>query len=110
MISVTVVECVMLPLVPVTVMVYVPGTALPLTLNVSVDVPVPPEDSVTDDGLNVADTFGGTPDLDSVIVPLKPFTEVSVMVVEPEDPRGIVREVGEALIVKSGVGPLTVSV
>ncbi len=110
MISVTVVECVSAPLVPVTVTVYVPGTALFLTLKVSVDVPVPPADSVTVGGLNDTVTFEGTPDVDSVTVPLKPFSEVRVMVVEPEDWRGIVRDVGEALIVKSAPGPVTESV
>lgn len=85
-VSVTVVVCVCPPPVPVTVMVKVPVVAVGDATNVRVDDPVPPETSVTVDGLNVAVVPLGGAELDSVIVPLKPFSDVKVIVVVALDP------------------------
>lgn len=52
-VSVIVAECVRVPLVPVIVMVNVPVVAVGDAENVMVDVPVPPETSVTVVGLKV---------------------------------------------------------
>jgi hypothetical protein len=105
--SVTVVEWVRLPLVPVMVMVntpvWVPG---PLPVNVSVEVPPPP---VTLAGLKLALTPVGSPLVESVTVPLNPLSEVMVTVVDVEPLFDIVRLEGEALMLKSPApGALTV--
>ena len=75
-----------MPLVPVTVMVNVPVVAAEDAENVSTELPEPPEAKVTCVGLKVAVVPEGGADLESVIVPLKPFRDVSVIVVVAEDP------------------------
>jgi hypothetical protein len=108
MCSDTVVEWVRLPLVPVMVMVKVPVPA-PLPLNVSVEVPVPPDETVTLAGLNVALTPEGSVPVESVMVPLKPLSEVIVIVVVVAPFLDIDRLEGEALMLKSGdAGAVTV--
>ena len=91
------------------VMVKVPVVAVPEALNVIVDVPVPPETRVTVTGLNAAVVPLGGVDLDNVIVPLNPFSEVNVIVDVPLPPCKIVTDVGEALMLKSG-GAVVVTV
>ena len=103
-VSVIVVECVRLPLVPVMVMVNVPLEA-PLLVKVRVEVPLP----ATLVGLKLAETPEGNVPVDSETVPVKPFSDVMVMVVVVEPNRGIVRLEGDALMLKSPVpGALTV--
>jgi hypothetical protein len=62
--------CVRLPLVPVTVMVYVPVGAELDAARFSVQFPEPP---VTVIGLKVAVTPEGTPLADNAMSPVKPF-------------------------------------
>jgi hypothetical protein len=87
-------------------MVKVPLDA-PLLVKVRVEVPLP----VTVVGLKVAVTPAGRVPVDSETVPVKPFSAVMVIVVEPDPVRCIVRLEGDALMLKSGVaGPVTVRV
>jgi len=85
----------------------VPGAVEAPTLTVRVDVAVPPEVRVTEVGLNVAVTPVGAPETERLTVPAKPLSEVSVMVDAPDPPGAIVRDVGEAVMEKSG-GAVTV--
>lgn len=103
-VSVIVVECDSVPLVPVIVMVNVPVVAVLEVVKVIVDVPVAPETRVTLTGLNAATVPLGVADAESVIVPLNPFNDVSVIVDVPVLPWMIVTEVGDALVLKSGGG------
>ena len=73
--SVTVAECVRLPLVPVIVSGYVPAAAVPVA-TVSVEVP----DAVTEAGLNVAVAPAGTPLTLNDTLPAKPFIALTVAV------------------------------
>jgi hypothetical protein len=108
-VSVTVAGWVRLPLVPVIVMVNVPVVAVADAVKVTVEVPVPPEARVTVAGLNVTVVPLGGAELDSVIVPLNEFNDDSVTVVVPDEPRCTVTELGETLMLKSGVaGAVTV--
>jgi hypothetical protein len=86
------------------VIVNVPVVAVVVAENVIVDVPVPPETRVIDAGLNVAVVPAGVAELDSVIVPLNPLSEVNVIVDVPVPPWIIVTVVGEAVMLKSAVG------
>ena len=61
-----------LPLVPVTMMRYVPRATFFFESSVSVDEPA----FTTEDGLNRAVTFLGKPLADSDTVPLKPAPEI----------------------------------
>ena len=108
--SVIVVECVRPLLTPVTVIVKVPvGVCPPLPVNVRVDVPVPPDATVTPVGLKLALTPAGSVPVESETVPLKPFNDVIVMVADVEPVLGIVKLEGDALMLKSPVtGALTV--
>ncbi len=100
-VSTMLVEWVRLPLVPVMVMVNVPVVAVELAVRDSVEVPggatgLGAKEAVTPDGRPVADRVTGLE---------KPPTEDSVMVTVPAlPPRYIVREVGLAEMVKSGLG------
>lgn len=60
-------------------------------------------------GLKLTVTRLPWPDADSEIAELKPFKPVVLIFEVPELPRVTVTEDGEALIVKSGVNPVTVS-
>jgi hypothetical protein len=73
-IRVRVVEFTRLPLVPVTVIVYVPVAMLDPTVKVRAEVPEP----VIAVGLKAAVTLDGRLDADNKIEPLKPFTAVVV--------------------------------
>jgi len=75
-VRVRVVEFTRLPLVPVTVIVYVPVATLDATVKVKAEVPEP----VIAVGLKPAVTLPGTLDADNEIDPLKPFTAVVVTV------------------------------
>jgi len=75
---------------PVTVTVTVPVAALLLAANVNVLV------LVVLLGLNDAVTPLGRPDADKLTLPLKPFCGVTVMVLAPLAPCGIVRLLGDA--------------
>jgi hypothetical protein len=89
-------------------MVNVPLCA-PLPVNVRVDVPVPPAPTVTLAGLKFALTPPGSVPVDNETVPLKPFSDVMVMVVEVAPFLGIVRLDGDAPMLKSPVtGAVTV--
>jgi len=100
-VTVTVVEWESVPLVPVTVTVYVPGVELE---QFSVEVPEP----VTLVGLNVhVSPVGDTVEARETI-PLNPLSAVTVIVDDPEDPEVKETLVGLAAIVKSG-GAVTVT-
>jgi len=105
-VRVTVVVWVWLPLVPVMVMVKVPvGVWPPLPVKVRVEVPLP----ATLAGLKLAETPAGSEPVDSETVPLKPFSDVMVTVVDVELVLTSVRLEGDALILKSPVpGAVTV--
>ena len=103
----TVVVCVTPPPVPVTVIVRVPRAAFLLTLIVMVDDPVP--GAAIGFGLKLTVTRLPCPEADNEIAELNPFKAVVLIVEEPEPPRVTVTEEGEALMVKFGVTPVTVS-
>lgn len=93
----TVVVCVVLPALPVTVMVYVAGVTEAPTAIVIVDVPVP----VMEVGLNVTVTPLGWPLALNTTGVLNPPVVVLVMVEVPEAPCATVTEVGLAERLKS---------
>jgi hypothetical protein len=106
-VSVTVVVWVTPPPLPVTVIVEVPVLALRFTVSVIVEVPDP--GAAIGFGLKLAVTRDGRPLADSVIAALKPPEIVVVIVDFPELPLEIVSDDGEALMVKLGLVPVTVS-
>ena len=67
--------CERLPLVPLIVSVYVPVGALRFAVTVSVEVPVPPDVSVTGFGLNLLLVRLGRPVTLRVTAPLKPLAD-----------------------------------
>jgi hypothetical protein len=86
------------PLVPITVTVYVPALVLLDTLIVSVDFP----EVAIETGLRlVANPAGAV--ADNMTVPVKPLRAVIVIVEVPEDPLPIVNDAGDADSEKSGV-------
>lgn len=103
----TVVVWVLPPPVPVTVIVLVPREAFLATVIVMFDDPVP--GAAIGFGLKPTVTRLPCPDADNEIAELKPFSAVVLMVEFPELPRLTVTDDGEALILKSGVMPVTVS-
>jgi hypothetical protein len=106
-VRVTVVEWVRLPLVPVMVTVKVPvGVWPPLPVKVRVEVPLP----ATLAGLKLAETPTGSEPVDNETVPLKPFSDVMVMVVDVELVLAIDRLDGDALMLKSPPVPGAVTV
>lgn len=98
----TVVVFVLPPPVPVMVMVYVPVLALLLAVNVTVDVPEP--GAGMDVGLKLAVTPDGWPFADKATAELKPPETVVVIFDVPLLPWAADTEVGEAEMVKLGVG------
>jgi len=100
-----VVECEVVPLVPVTVMVRVPVVARLLTRMFRVDEPVP----VIDDGLKVVVTRLPCPEADNATGELNPPVTVLVMATLPEAPRRTVIIVGAALMENPAVVLVTVS-
>ncbi len=99
-VSVTVVVCCVLPLVPVIVIGYVPAGVLAPTLIVIVDLPEPGAGMVC--GLKLTVVPVGAPDADRLMAPLKPPLMVEVTVEFPWFPCWIVSEDGEAESVKPG--------
>lgn len=103
-VSVTVVVCTMVPLVPVTVMGYVPAATVPATemdiAEVQLGLPV------TVEGLNETVTPEGWPEAVSTTEEPKPLTRFTVMVDAglAELPGRIEADVGEAERVKLGTG------
>ena len=95
-VSVTVVECVMLGEVPVTVSVYVPPAAVP---EFTVSVELPPV--VTEVGLKLALAPAGTPLTERLIVSATPVTTAVEMVLVPVAFWASVIELGDAEIEKS---------
>ena len=87
-----------MPLVPVTVTVYVPALVLLCTVIVSVDFP----EVEIETGLRLAANPVGAL-ADNVTVPVKPLRAVIVMVDVPKDPLLIVNVAGDADSEKSGV-------
>ena len=106
-VNVTVVVCVLPPPAPVTVIVLVPRVAFRFTFIVMVDDPVP--GAGIEFGLKLTVTRLPCPDADNEIAELKPFKPVVLIVDVPEVPRVTVTDEGEAPMVKSGVGPVTVN-
>src|SRR5579862_1736703 len=94
------------PLVPVTVIVWAPVAARRLTVSVMVEEPVP----VIEVGLKAAVTRLGRPLADSETGELNPPDTVEVMVTCPDELRETVRDVGLALMEKPALGLVTVSV
>ena len=80
-VSVTVVVSCVLPLVPVTVIGYVPVGVLAPTVIVMLEVPEPGAGIVA--GLKLTVVPDGTPDADKLMAPLKPPLIVEVMVELP---------------------------
>ena len=97
MISVSVVDCVMPPPVPVMVILWVPAGAFPGTATVTVEVPEPGAGMGL--GLKVAYLKVD----DKVMAASKPPETVVVTVDVPEAPGATVIEEGDTLIVKFGV-------
>lgn len=84
-VTVTVAERVMLPLVPVTVIVYVPGVAPPALMS-NVDVADPPLERVALVGQSETTGPEGDTEADNETVPEKPLTLDSVTVELDDDP------------------------
>ncbi len=101
-VSDTVVVCVVPPPVPVTVIVYVPVAVVAATAIVIVDVPEP--GAAIEVGLNETVTPVGCPDAVNAIAELNPPDTAVVIVEVPLFPCTTETEVGEAEIVKLGVG------
>src|SRR6202158_3358924 len=91
------------PDVPVIVTVAAPVVAVAEAVSVRVDVAVPLAGGVTGLVENAAVTPLGKPEALSVVAELKLFRLVMVMVLVPLEPWAMVREDGEAPMVKSGV-------
>jgi len=98
-VSETVVVWVLLPAVPVTMMLYVPGVVDDATVIVIVEEPFP----VIDVGLKVTVTPEGCPDADNETGELNPPVTVLVIVEFPELPTVTVTEDGDAERLKPGV-------
>jgi len=78
------------------------------TVIVIVDVPEP--GAAIDEGVKVIVTPDGAPVADNAMDELKPPENFVVIVKLPECPRLTVSELGEALMVKSGLAPAVVTV
>ena len=101
----TEVVSVMLPEVPVTIMLYVPGTVDAATVIVMVEVPAP----VIEVGLKLTVTPVGWPLAVKAMAASKPPVTELVMVLVPELPCATETDVGEAERLKPGPGELPVS-
>lgn len=104
-VRVTVVVSRVLPLVPVTVMVWFPTAALRPTVMVIVDVPAP----VMLEGLKETELALPWPEAERVIAELKPPVAELVIVTWPEPRRAIETDVGFALSENPAFVPVTVS-
>jgi len=101
-VKVTDAECERLPLVPVTVTVYLP--VVPLHERVEVPEPV----TLVGVRVQVRPVDGATPAV-RLMMPLKPCNAVTVIVEVPETPARTVTEVGPAEMVKSCTVTVTVA-
>ena len=101
----TVVVWLALPLCPVIVRVRLPVVARRPTVIVMVEVPAP----VIDDGLKLILVLLPCPEADSEIAELKPPVTAVVMVTLPELLLVMLMDVGDALIEKPALVPVTVS-
>jgi len=81
-----------------------------LTVTVKVEVMEPSAGGVTEFWLNDVVTPAGAPETERLTGELKALIEVTVMTEEPELPRAIVRDIGDAEMEKSGVGGKAVTV
>lgn len=104
-VTVTVAVWVRLPLIPVTVTTYVPATVESVVPIVSVALP----ELVIDVGLSVAVIPAGALAVNAT-VPLKPPSELTVIVLVPDDPWRMVMLVGLAVSVKSCTLTVTIVV
>jgi len=104
-VSETVVVSTVLPEVPFTVIVYVPGAVDEATSIVIVEVPAP----VIEVGLKLTVTPVGWPLADKVIAESNPPVTVLVMVEVPELPCATVTDVGDAERLKPGPDELPAS-
>src|SRR5258706_13494292 len=94
------------PEVPVRGTLVVPVAAVAEAVKVRVEVALPFAGGVTGLAEKAAVTPLGRADRLSVVAELKPFTLVTVMVLETFDPRATLTALGEAATVKPGVpGP-----
>lgn len=105
--SVTVVVCVTPPPVPVMVMVWFPVRPFLPTLIVIVDVPDP--GAAMEVGLKVTVWALPCPEADKLMAELKPPETAVVIVTLPELFRATLIVLGDALMVKLGFVPVTVS-
>lgn len=96
---------VVVPLLPETVIVWFPSAALLPTVISMVELPAP----VIDDGVNVTVLLLPWPDADRAIAELKPPLTAVLMVTVPELLLAMLMLVGDALIEKPGVVPVTVN-
>jgi hypothetical protein len=104
-VSATVAVCVTPPPVPVIVMVREPAAALRLTVMVMVEVPAP----VIDVGLKLSVTLDPVTEPDRLMAELKPPLTAVVTVTFPVPEGETEIGVGDALMVKLAVVPVTVS-
>ncbi len=97
----TAVVCDRLPLMPV---ILIWNVVVPLneSLTVSCDRAVPLPWTCRTTGLIPTPNPAGGGEIESVTFPKKPFTPVTLMVANPEEPAVMVRLDGKAVIVKSG--------
>ena len=102
------VVCVTPPPVPVMVMVWFPSEAFLPTLTVMVDVPAPGAEIGL--GLKVTVWALPCPEAERLIAALNPPEILVVIVDVPELLRATLIDVGDALMVKPEVVPVTVSV
>jgi hypothetical protein len=103
MFRVTVAAWLLPPPVPITVKVLVPDGAPWRTVIPIVDVPEP--GAAIEAGLKITVTLCGSPDADKEMAELKPLPAVVVIVELPEPPQLSLRELGDALMVKSPLLP-----
>lgn len=101
-VTVTVAEWLNEPLVPVTVIVYVPAVADVGTVIDSVDVADPPDATVSEVGLTDEFQPVGAVTV-SETVPLNVLSDFAVIVEVPEAPALMVRADGDAEMEKSGI-------
>src|ERR1700681_4869697 len=95
--------CTSEPEVPVTVTLVVPVVAVAEAVKVKIEVALPFAGGVTGLVENAAVTPLGSADRLSVVAELKPFTLVTVMVLEAFEPWVTLTVLGEAATVKPGV-------
>jgi len=103
-VKVTAAECDSVPLVPVTVTVYVPA----LPVHDSVEVPEVPRVTLVGARVQARPVAGETAAV-KLTVPVKPWTEPTVIVEVPEAPASTVTLVGLAVTVKSWTVKVTVA-